>query len=48
MGTCVAVVANPAADLIELDGGALVPVTFVVDHAPGVLTVDPPDGLFDL
>ena len=48
VGTCVAVVANPAADLIELDGGALVPVTFVVDHAPGVLTVDPPDGLFDL
>jgi hypothetical protein len=25
-----------------------VPVAFVVDHAPGVLTVDPPDGLFDL
>jgi 16S rRNA processing protein RimM len=48
VGTCVAVVANPASDLIELDGGALVPVAFVVDHAPGRLTVDPPDGLFDL
>ncbi|HEY7071637.1 MAG TPA: ribosome maturation factor RimM [Acidimicrobiales bacterium] len=48
VGRCVAVVANPAADLIELDTGALVPVTFVVDHAPGTLTVDPPDGLFDL
>jgi 16S rRNA processing protein RimM len=47
-GTCVAVVANPAADLLELDGGALVPVTFVVAHAPGVVTIDPPDGLFDL
>jgi 16S rRNA processing protein RimM len=48
LGRCVAVVANPAADLIELDGGALIPVAFVVDHAPGTLTVDPPDGLFDL
>lgn len=48
VGRCVAVVANPAADLIELDSGALVPVSFVVDHAPGTLTVDPPDGLFDL
>jgi 16S rRNA processing protein RimM len=47
-GTCVAVVANPAADLLELDGGALVPVTFVVAHGPGVVTIDPPDGLFDL
>jgi 16S rRNA processing protein RimM len=48
VGTCVAVVANPASDLIELDGGALIPVAFVVDHAPGLLTVDPPDGLFEL
>ena len=48
VGHCVAVVANPAADLIELDTGALIPVAFVVDHVPGTLTVDPPDGLFDL
>ena len=48
LGRCVAVVANPAADLIELDGGALIPVAFVVDHAPGTLTVDAPDGLLDL
>jgi len=46
-GTCVAVVANPAADLLELDGGELVPMTFVVDCADGVITIDPPDGLFD-
>jgi 16S rRNA processing protein RimM len=46
-GTCVAVVANPAADLLELDGGALVPMTFVVDHVGGLITIDPPDGLFD-
>ena len=42
------VVANPASDLLELESGALVPVVFVVDRAPGRLTVDPPDGLFDL
>jgi 16S rRNA processing protein RimM len=48
VGTCVSVVANPAADLLELDGGALVPVTFVTGHAPGVVTIDPPEGLFDL
>lgn len=48
VGTCVAVVANPAADLLELDTGALVPVVFVVGHEPGRVTVDPPDGLFDV
>ena len=48
VGRCTAVVANPAADLIELDSGALVPVVFVVDHQPGRVTIDPPDGLFDL
>ena len=48
IGRCVAVVANPAADLLELDNGALVPVAFVVDHGPRTVTIDPPDGLFDL
>jgi 16S rRNA processing protein RimM len=48
VGTCAAVIANPASDLIELDGGALVPVVFVVDRAPGRVTIDPPEGLFDL
>jgi 16S rRNA processing protein RimM len=47
-GRCVAVVDNPAADLLELDSGALVPVTFVVSAELGVVTIDPPDGLFDL
>lgn len=51
-GRCVAVVANPASDLIELDSGALVPVAFVtsVDVSGGIplVTIDPPDGLFDL
>lgn len=48
-GTVAAVVANPASDLLELDGGALVPVTFVVgwDDERRVV-IDPPAGLFDV
>ncbi|MDD9371731.1 MAG: ribosome maturation factor RimM [Acidimicrobiales bacterium] len=48
VGRCTGVIANPAADLIELDGGALVPVVFVVEHGPVRVVIDPPDGLFDL
>ena len=47
VGTCVAVVANPASDLLELDGGALVPVVFVVERRPGRVTIDPPEGLLE-
>jgi 16S rRNA processing protein RimM len=47
-GTCVAVIDNPAHDILELDNGALVPVIFVVSCAGGIATIDPPDGLFDL
>jgi 16S rRNA processing protein RimM len=47
-GTCVAVLDNPAHDILELDTGALVPVTFVVSCQGGVTIVDPPEGLFDL
>ena len=47
-GQCVAVVDNPAADLLELESGALVPATFVVSFADGVVTIDPPEGLFEL
>jgi 16S rRNA processing protein RimM len=46
-GTCVAVVANPASDLLELDGGALVPVVFVVERTSGRVVIDPPDGLLE-
>jgi 16S rRNA processing protein RimM len=54
VGRCVAVLANPAADLLELDSGALVPVVFVIDFVagsdgdPGRVTIDPPPGLFEL
>lgn len=51
-GTCTSVVDNPAADLLELDSGALVPANFVTgvdaDADPVVVTVDTPDGLFEL
>jgi 16S rRNA processing protein RimM len=47
-GRCIGVIANPANDLLELDSGALVPVTFVVNSSEGVITIDPPAGLFDL
>ena len=46
-GRVVAVVANPAHDLLELDSGALVPVVFVRSCEDGVTVVDAPDGLFD-
>jgi len=47
-GLVVAVLANPAHDLLELDGGQLVPIVFVRSFEAGVVTIDPPDGLFDL
>lgn len=40
--------ANPASDLLVLDTGALVPVRFVVGNADDLVTIDVPDGLFDL
>lgn len=48
-GVVQSVLDNPAADLLVLDSGAMVPVVFVVG-APedGVLRVDTPEGLFDL
>jgi 16S rRNA processing protein RimM len=46
-GVVVAVVANPAHDLLELDSGALVPVVFVRSSEGGVTLIDPPEGLFD-
>jgi 16S rRNA processing protein RimM len=46
-GVVVAVLANPAHDLLELDTGHLVPMPFVVSCEGGVTAVDTPDGLFD-
>ncbi len=47
-GKVTAVQANPASDLLVLDGGALVPLRFVVNVVPGRVIVDAPEGLFDL
>jgi len=46
-GRVVAVIDNPAHDLLELETGALVPMVFVVSCAGGVTTIDPPEGLFE-
>jgi 16S rRNA processing protein RimM len=48
VGRVTAVEANPAHDLLVLDGGVLVPMVFVVEQRDGVLVIDPPDGLLDL
>jgi len=48
VGRVVAVEANPAHDLLVLEGGALVPMVFVVEQRDGELVIDPPDGLLDL
>ncbi len=51
-GTAVGVVteveSNPAADLLVLDSGALVPVVFITAADDDQLTIDPPEGLLDL
>ncbi len=49
-GVCVAVIDNPAADILELDTGALVPATFITSFnaAEALIMVDPPEGLFEL
>ena len=47
LGVVAAVEANPASDLLVLDGGGLVPLTFLVRVEAGRLVVDPPVGLLD-
>jgi 16S rRNA processing protein RimM len=47
LGTVAAVEANPASDLLVLDGGGLVPLRFMVAREPGRLTVDVPPGLLE-
>ncbi len=46
-GQVVAVQANPASDLLVTSEGALVPLTFYVEHRDGAVVVDPPPGLFE-
>jgi hypothetical protein len=44
----VAVIDNPAHPIMELESGALVPTPFIVSNEDGCITIDPPEGLFDL
>ena len=47
-GTVTSVENNPASDLLVLDTGELVPLTFLVSHVPNQLViVDVPEGLFE-
>lgn len=46
-GRVAAVIANPASDLLELSGGGLIPMVFVLGHGDGVIEVDVPAGLLD-
>ena len=39
---------NPASDLLVLDTGALVPLAFITGRSAGIVTINPPEGLFDL
>lgn len=48
LGVVEAVEANPASDLLVIEGGPLVPLRFVVDHEPGRLVVELPEGLLEL
>lgn len=47
-GKCVSVVDNPAHSLLELESGALVPVVFITERSKDRITIDPPEGLFEL
>jgi 16S rRNA processing protein RimM len=47
LGLVQAVVANPASDLMELEGGALIPLVFLVESSPGQVVVDIPEGLVE-
>jgi 16S rRNA processing protein RimM len=49
LGVVTEVQANPASDLLVLDGGGLIPLRFVIDTSPGErVVVSIPDGLLDL
>jgi 16S rRNA processing protein RimM len=47
LGTVSSLVANPASDLLELEGGGLIPLVFVVERTERRITVDIPAGLLE-
>jgi len=50
LGTVAAVEANPASDLLVLEGGALIPLRFMTEHrdAEATVVVDIPEGLLEV
>lgn len=48
LGRVASVEANPAHDLLVMESGALLPMVFVVEHTPGHVVVDLPEGLLEL
>ena len=44
-GRCTGVIQNPAHDILEIEGGILVPMPFVVSCSNGTTVIDPPEGL---
>lgn len=47
IGKVIAVLANPASDLLELEDGGLIPVRFVIERGRGYVVADVPTGLLD-
>jgi 16S rRNA processing protein RimM len=47
LGEVVAILANPASDLLELEDGGLIPLVFLVEHSSGRVVVDIPEGLLE-
>jgi 16S rRNA processing protein RimM len=46
-GVVVSIEANPASDLLVLEGGGMVPMRFVVGHEEGCIRVEVPAGLLE-
>ena len=46
-GKVTAIETNPASDLLVLEGGAVIPLTFVVGYEDQVIKVDVPSGLIE-
>ena len=47
LGSVIAIEANPASDLLVLEGDRLLPLAFLVRHEPGLVVVNPPAGLWE-
>ena len=46
-GKVTAIETNPASDLLVLEGGAVIPLTFVVGYEDQMIKVDVPSGLIE-